>query len=299
LYKDTKIHYTLTEATRIAFEKGNDLKIHDFHEIDLLHYRGTDSLIEFLQSQNITEKSYILDLGAGFGGSSRLIASKYGCFVNAIEILPNNVRVGFVLNRLQGLHDKVRFYCFDVTQLDFAEHPSLDSTHPVLISQLTMLHVSNKPKLYQNTARLLQPDGAFYIEDYFLKDGMQFTPEEKSKLENDVGVPNGYLPTKEEYIAFLENNGLEVTCWKDLTEEWTRFVWKRYSDFLEKMEENKTSHGEDFVKEQCHFYKQVATLFHGDEQFRKQFKNAHNQVGDNLPLQQHLGGVLIIGKKRK
>jgi len=298
LYKDSKIRQTLAEATRITFERGPDLKANDFSAFDMLHYTNTDSLRKFLSDHNTLATWKVVDVGAGFGGPARFIAETYGCQVNAVELLPDNARVGFVLNRLQGLQDKITYLCVDVTQLDFLEQHHLDAAHDVLISQLAMLHIPNKEKLYQATGRLLKPGGVFYIEDYFLKDGTEFTPEERKNLAHDIFVPNGSVPTKAEYVAFLEKNGLEVTAWNDVTEGWTSFVWNRYDRFMGNVEKSTQEHGTEYVKDLSHFYKQVAILFHGDKEFRNTFKHASNQITEDIPLQQHLGGVIIIGKKK-
>jgi len=298
LYKNTKINYTLTEATRISFERGPDLKASDFSGLDMLNYSGTVSLAKFLSELHVLDTWEVVDVGAGYGGPARFIANTYGCHVNAIEFLHQNARVGFVLNRLQGLQHKITYHCLDITQLDFVKQPHLDSTHHVLISQLAMLHILDKEKLYQAVGRLLKPEGYFYIEDYFLRVGKEFTVEERKILEHDVYVPNGSVPTKAEYVAFLEKNGLEVTSWIDVTEDWTSFVWNRYNDFLGNVENSTRDHGAEYVKDLSYFYKQVAVLFHGDKEFRCKFKHANNQITEDIPHQQHLGGVIIIGKKK-
>lgn len=231
------------------------------------------------------------------------MASNFGVKVNAIEFLEKSVRIGQVINLLTQCGDKVQFVNSDVTKLDFTLYPSLSESHDLLVSQLALLHIEDKENLFQVLSKLLKPGGKFFIEDFFLLDGEQFTPEEISILEHDISVPKGKLNTKAEYLELLEKNGLEVETWRDDTPEWSDFVWERYEKFLANIDHLREKRGDQYVQDMGHFYKQMAVLYHGDEALRSKFPLALAAIPEEVleamnNQRPHLGGVTIIGTKK-
>jgi len=311
LYRDSKISQILTEAVHIAHEKEDDLQPTHFSHLDMLHYLGEQGLTSAASKCGLGNTHEVLDVGAGVGGPARFLSFVYGCKVTGIEFLPQLVRAGKVLNKLmlfkshcQHVHpDSVRLVAGDFTKFDLGAN-KMQARYDLLVSQLAMLHIPNKQTLYSQCSVALKPGASFFIEDFFVLHPL--TENEKAILEGDVAVPDGYLPTKQEYINFLESNGLLVDIWEDKTREWASFVWQRYEAFLNERETHSQKHGPLFSEEMAHFYQQIAKLYHqqlGSEENPSHF--THPKVWSLLkldgwipPSSQNIGGVWIFGHKR-
>jgi len=301
IYNQPKIQQILREAARIAWEKGENLKPEDFQSFDQLHYEGNQALEAFARQVKLGPQHRVVDVGAGVGGSCRHLAFLTQCRVTALEYLSEMAKTGWVLNRLQKLDHLVTFLCCDVTQINLEQH-NLVNQFDALISQLAMLHIHDKDKLFKQCSAILKPGGHYFIEDYYLKEG-KFDEEEQRILVNEVSVPEASLLNKTEYEQILQKYGLQVDQWIDKTEDWTLFVWKRYEEFLLKRESAKDDHGADYTVQIENFYNQVAYLFHFvDSTKHPNFCDTHPKALQRLKQQiqdkvQKLGGVRIIGHK--
>ena len=65
------------------------------------------------------------------------------------------------------------------------------------------------------------------IEDYFLADDTELCPEDQQRLKDDVSVPTGVPLTEKRLRALLEDNGLVVEEFEDMTDRWSVFIWER------------------------------------------------------------------------
>jgi len=247
----------------------------------------------------------VIDVGAGVGGSSRFVAWKYNCEVTGVEYVPQLAKVASVLNKLMltgARSPLVKLIVGDFTTLDLKQH-HMEFEFDFLISQLVMLHIPNKSKLFQQSQRSLKSGGRFYIDDYFLKEGTNLSVQEVEILEKDVSIPGGYVLSKQDWIALLEKEGLQVDSWEDKTSEWSQFVWNRYESFLMQDEILRTKHGQTFVDEMGYFYEQIVKLFHTFDNFER-LKETHPRImkkatefGWDITRPQCLGGVCIFGHK--
>lgn len=294
LYKTEAFKRILHTAADIAYEKGKDLVPLDFMSIDMLHYLGKDEL-DFAASQlHIDRSKRVVDVGCGAGGPSRYLSWYYKCEVTGVEYQPEMARIANVLNNLLSC-DGVNVVCGDFTTME----PPIDQ-YDVLVSQLAMLHIPDKLNLYRNCASFLKQRGSFFIEDYFSKAP---APQDiQAVLQNDISIPDGYLPTKDEYIKFLSGNGLVVDSWIERTDQWVVFIWERCEKFLQKNEQDGAS-----PSQLAFFYVQIARVFSHLEDETK-YPNFH----DKFPLtlsemgatahelksrKQFVGGAIIIGHK--
>jgi cyclopropane fatty-acyl-phospholipid synthase-like methyltransferase len=106
------------------------------------------------------------------------------------------------------------------------------NTFDAAVSWLVILHIplSLRAALFARIFSLLAPGGRMYIEDYFFRGPEPFSAEELSLLSEQVFVPDGALPSREEYEATLKEAGFEVE-FRDVSDEWTVFTTQRLSAF--------------------------------------------------------------------
>ena len=102
----------------------------------------------------------MLDIGAGYGGSARLIGERFGATVRCLNISEiqnayNRERTG-----AEGLADRV-----EVVHGSFEEIPQDDGSCDVVWSQDAILHSGDRVKVLREVARVLRPGGQFIFTD--------------------------------------------------------------------------------------------------------------------------------------
>ena len=87
----------------LGYAEEDELKLEDVNQFDQLHYHGTLSVQEAIESINIQENDNVLEVGAGWGGPSRYIAYKTRANVSALELQQDYSEVGKELTLRTGL----------------------------------------------------------------------------------------------------------------------------------------------------------------------------------------------------
>ena len=76
-------HRIFNDLKALGYAEEDELKLEDVNQFDQLHYHGTLSVQEAIESINIQENDNVLEVGAGWGGPSRYIAYKTRANVSA------------------------------------------------------------------------------------------------------------------------------------------------------------------------------------------------------------------------
>src|SRR5215469_14672730 len=78
--------------------------------VDHLHTRGYTATVDLARVAQITEDTYVLDIGAGLGGPARYLAETYGCCVEGVDSEPGLVEAAkYLSTRWAGPGDRVTF----------------------------------------------------------------------------------------------------------------------------------------------------------------------------------------------
>ncbi|NBB92315.1 MAG: methyltransferase domain-containing protein [Gammaproteobacteria bacterium] len=108
----------------------------------------------------LTPESRVIDFGAGYGGSMRYIAERYGARCVALNLSDVENDRDRHMNREAGLDDRIDVVEGDFTLLDFP-----DASFDVVWSQEAILHAGDREKVCAEAARLLVPGGRFVFTD--------------------------------------------------------------------------------------------------------------------------------------
>lgn len=108
----------------------------------------------------INENTRVLDIGAGYGGSARYLASNYGCPVDCLNISEKENDKNEKKNKEQGLD-----HLIDVRQGNFEDLPYEDNAYDIVWCQDSILHSGNKELVFKEVARVLKPGGHFIFTD--------------------------------------------------------------------------------------------------------------------------------------
>jgi tocopherol O-methyltransferase len=155
----------------------------------------------------------VLDVGCGFGGSSRWLARHRDCRVTGITISPVQAKRASKLARVEGLGDMVRFLIHDANQLDFPP----DSFDVVWIIECSE-HLEDKARFIDACASLLRPGGSLALCAW-LDAGTGRAEDARLVAEVCHGMLCPSLGTAAEYTKWMKTAGLESVVFEDVTRQ--------------------------------------------------------------------------------
>lgn len=154
----------------------------------------------------LTSEHKVLDLGAGYGGTARYLASSFGCPVVALNLSEVENERDREMNRAVGLDQLI-----EVLDASFEEIPYPDNHFDVVWSQDSFLHSGNREKVIEEAARVLKPGGVLIFTDPMQADdcpeGVLQPILDRIHLET-LGSPKFYRET-------AKKNGLEEIDYED------------------------------------------------------------------------------------
>lgn len=109
---------------------------------------------------NLDENSYVLDVGAGYGGSMRYLAKTVGCKCVALNLSEAENERDRQKNKEQGLD-----HLIEVVDGDFTNLPYDDSTFDLIWSQDAFLHSGDRAKVVSESVRVLKSGGEMIFTD--------------------------------------------------------------------------------------------------------------------------------------
>lgn len=182
--------------------------------------RAQERLIELLlEKSHLARGSSVLDVGCGIGGTSRCLAEKYSCEVTGITISAKQVELAKTKTGFHGSSNSksvgaeedgslpcpsdrsggaVRFLELDAEMMGeyFAAAPNITTFDCVWISE-AMSHLPNKQLFFDNSYKVLKPQGKLVIADWFKADALTAKQAEADikPIEGSVTLVFGYRST--------------------------------------------------------------------------------------------------------
>lgn len=170
----------------------------------------------------------VLDLGSGYAGSVRWLASAFGCRCTALNLSERENERGRELNAAAGLADHI-----DVIEGAFEDLPFDDASFDLLWSQEAFLHSGDRPRVLAEAVRVLAPGGRFVFTDPMRSndcpEGVLAPILERLHL-TDLGSPRFYRKT-------LEDLGLECVTFEDHSDQLTHHYDRVRAELLARREE--------------------------------------------------------------
>jgi ubiquinone/menaquinone biosynthesis C-methylase UbiE len=153
---------TILTALRNAGKNIDQLTVDDLAPIDEFHTRGREATANLASLLNLQPNFHVLDVGAGIGGPSRYLASKFGCRVTGLDLLGEYCRVADSLAKRVKLDNLLNYRQGDATQMPFE-----DATFDVVWTQHASMNIADKKRLYSEMHRVLKPGGKLAIYDIY------------------------------------------------------------------------------------------------------------------------------------
>ena len=118
--------------------------------IELASQRTVERMAALISSPPITLNMRILDVGAGYGGAARWLASQYGCHVTCLNLSEVQNERNRERCREQGLEGRV-----EVVDGSFEKMPFADQSFDLVWCQDCLLHASDRSAAVKEIARVL------------------------------------------------------------------------------------------------------------------------------------------------
>ncbi|KAL8743538.1 MAG: hypothetical protein Q9190_004119 [Brigantiaea leucoxantha] len=180
-------------------------------------------------SKSPTQFTRILDLGSGFGGAARYLASTFGCRVTCLNLSEVQNTYNRQKNKEQGLE-----HLIEVVKGNYEDTKLQAHAYDVVWSQDAFLHSRNRAALVREMERLLIKEGGEVV----FTDNMAGENADPNVLEpvlRRLQVNN--LETVKGYRKMLEEMGFQNLAFEDLSENLAKHYQKVLDELVDRREE--------------------------------------------------------------
>ena len=219
-------YYNSDDADNFYFRiwGGEDIHIGLYESDNDSIFNASRKTVDTMLSmcEELNEKSRVIDLGSGYGGSARYISKAKGSRVTCINISEVENKRNREKNKSESLQDKI-----EVIDGTFETVPVEDGTYDLVWSQDAILHSGNREKVISEVSRILKPGGIFIFTDPMQKEGV-----EKDKLQNVLNrIHLDSLGSYEFYEITAKKYGLSKVSRTDYSNQ----LVNHYSHVLEEI----------------------------------------------------------------
>ncbi|WP_207484198.1 SAM-dependent methyltransferase [Arenibaculum pallidiluteum] len=190
---------------------------------------GDDFLPYLLKPLGLNPKMSVLDLSAGLGGATRLMAKTYGCWVTGLESSPVLAEAAQLRSVAAGLAKQA-----PITRYD-PETPKLSKRFDCVFSKEFLVFVKNREGITDAIEAAMKPGGQLLFTDYVLETpGVGGAPL-KSWVDHEPMTP--YPKTVAEVVNSLQQRNLDIRITEDITDKHRHLVItaiQTLTGFLEK-----------------------------------------------------------------
>jgi SAM-dependent methyltransferase len=178
---------------------------------DQNHTGGVQSVLELAVAAGVTPDSTVVDIGAGIGGSCRVLAAAFGCRVIGIERDGARCRDATMLTERVGLNSLVTVRHADALA-DAVDCHDVD----VLWGQGAWIHFSSSEAFLARWIPALRPRGRIAMADAFLA-RPAVDPGEKALLAELEASWAAYVAPLDRWRTAMEGAGCTISYVRDDT----------------------------------------------------------------------------------
>jgi sarcosine/dimethylglycine N-methyltransferase len=169
--------------------------------------------------EGLDEDATVVDIGAGYGGAARYLATTFGCRVTCVNLSATQNARNRRRNAQAGLADRI-----EVVHGSFERLPLAAESYDVVWCQDAMLHSGDRRRVLQEVWRVLRPGGRFIFTDPMQIDGCPrgvLEPVYGRLQLADLGSPGFYRATLQA-LGFHELRSEDLT--EHLVEHYVRVL---------------------------------------------------------------------------
>jgi len=158
-------YYNSDDADNFYFHVwgGEDIHIGLYASSDEPIASASRRTVEVMSNQLVQTpgpNTRVLDVGAGYGGAARYLASTHGCRLTALNLSERENERNRETNRMLGLDQVI-----DVVDGSFESIPAENASFDLVWSQDAILHSGHRDRVIGEIARVLRPGGELIFTD--------------------------------------------------------------------------------------------------------------------------------------
>ena len=206
----------------------------------------------FVSRLELQSSGRLLDVGCGSGGPSLHVARLTGCQVVGVELSDEAVAEGIRRAQQAGLERRATFLQADASETLAFEDSSFDA----ILCIDTINHLSDRPRVARDWARLLRPRGRLLFTDPVVITGILDSVE--IALRTSIGY-SLFVPG-DENERLLADAGLTVVDVEDMTGDLAEIAGRRRDARAERANALRQLEGDAAFEGRQRFFEVVATL---------------------------------------
>ncbi len=207
-YSGDDFERLVLDALRAAGADVDHLRIEDLAGLDQLHAGFTGATEHLLDVLDLGPEHWLLDVGCGVGGPSRLAAHRHSCHVTGIDLSPDFVDLARRLTERLRLSELVQHDVGSATELPY-DAASFDRA---MLNHVGM-NLPDKAAVFAEVRRVLEPGGRFAVyEQMRVGDGDLAYPLPWAEDER-----TSFVESRDRYRGLLEAAGFRIDHDEDRT----------------------------------------------------------------------------------
>lgn len=191
---------------------GGPVTLDQLMGFDHFHTLGTAATTQLGDLLAPDAEDVVLDAGCAIGGPARYLADRFGCRVIGIDLTPEFIEIGKMLNERTGFGDRVELRVGDITALDLA-----DGEVDHVWTQHVAMNIADRERLYAETRRVMKPGGRFLLFDILDGGGGELLLPVPWATKPE----HSHLVTRDALLPLLEGAGFRIEVWEDPTADMT------------------------------------------------------------------------------
>ncbi len=218
-----EVHY---EAPKQHWETSRVSLVQDVWGEGFASPGGRDHVLTMIKSFALDPAMTVLDLGAGLGGATRTMCSKFGVWVTGFEVDEALAEAGMALSVKAGMGEKAPIKAFDPDKFEHKQK-SVDC----VFSKEFLFTVGDKTKFLTVIEGLLKPKGQFLFTDFILATPSLRSPILETWIEHEPLKPHPWA--LEDYQETLATVHLDIRVAEDVTKMFRAMVIKGWADYTQ------------------------------------------------------------------
>lgn len=198
-----------SDIFRILEEAGiYDLTVEKLAPLDQFHGGGLDATRRLAMLAEIRPGVRVLDIGGGFGGPARTLATEFGCSVVSLDLSDSYIQAASALTDALQLSDRVQHLVGDALSLPF-DSESFD----LVWTQNSGMNIEDKNTLYSEMFRVIRTGGKLVFQEPMAGPVQPILYPVMWAKDPSMS----YLRTQDEIKNIITSIGFNINHWKDVT----------------------------------------------------------------------------------
>jgi len=189
---------------------------------------GEEHIQTLIKPFGLNPTMTVLDLGAGLGGATRIMAKSFGSWVTGLEQWPILVQAGMDRSRAAGIEKKAPIDVFDPKHIELKPQG-----YNAIFAKESFFTIADKASLFFAISGALRSGGQLCFTDYVMPDDAKPTPAIDAWMAQEPVEP--FPCAAQDILALLEQNGLEATVAEDITDIHQALILQGWRDLIQSL----------------------------------------------------------------